>query len=39
MWPLITAVLRNYAPYITVPVAAVVGFIGYHLEDILSGEV
>ncbi|XP_045126765.1 small integral membrane protein 12-A-like [Portunus trituberculatus] len=31
MWPLMVA-LRTYAPYITLPFAAVVGFVGYNVE-------
>ncbi|XP_022652960.1 small integral membrane protein 12-A-like [Varroa jacobsoni] len=31
MWPLWVA-LRTYGPYITFPIAAVVGAIGYNLE-------
>ncbi|XP_017472079.1 PREDICTED: small integral membrane protein 12-A [Rhagoletis zephyria] len=36
MWPIIMAVLRRNAVYITLPIAAVVGFIGYNLERKLS---
>ncbi|XP_038219894.1 small integral membrane protein 12 [Zerene cesonia] len=36
MWPLIFRFLRTNAPYITLPVAAVVGLIGYNLESLLS---
>jgi len=32
MWPLILAFSRTYAPYIVMPVAVVVGFVGYKLE-------
>lgn len=28
--------LRTYAPYITFPVAAVIGFVGYHIEGLIS---
>jgi hypothetical protein len=38
MLPVIFTFLRTYAPYITLPVAAVVGFIGYNLESILSDK-
>lgn len=39
MWPgLVLRVLRNYAPYITLPFAAVVGFIGYKIENIVSDK-
>ncbi|XP_047038848.1 small integral membrane protein 12 [Helicoverpa armigera] len=36
MWPLIMHFLRTNAPYFTLPVAAVVGVIGYNLEGWLS---
>ncbi|KAM3955683.1 small integral membrane protein 12-A [Aphomia sociella] len=36
MWPLLLRVLRSNAPYLTLPVAAVVGVIGYNLESLLS---
>ncbi|KAI8127562.1 Small integral membrane protein 12 [Lucilia cuprina] len=36
MWPLLLAVLRRNAVYITLPIAGVVGFIGYNLESLLS---
>ncbi|XP_047469567.1 small integral membrane protein 12-like [Penaeus chinensis] len=32
MWPLVMNVLRAYAPYITLPAAAVIGFVGYNIE-------
>ncbi|XP_053313208.1 small integral membrane protein 12 [Spea bombifrons] len=32
MWPVIWTAARTYAPYITFPVALVVGTIGYHME-------
>lgn len=38
MWPVFYAALRGYAPYITLPFAALVGFIGYNLENILSDK-
>jgi hypothetical protein len=38
MLPVVFTFLRTYAPYITLPVAAVVGFIGYNLEGILSDK-
>ncbi|EDW10363.1 small integral membrane protein 12 [Drosophila mojavensis] len=38
MWPVIMALLRRNAVYITLPVAAVVGFIGYNLESLLSDK-
>ncbi|CAH0699520.1 unnamed protein product [Spodoptera exigua] len=36
MWPIIMQFLRTNAPYFTLPVAAVVGVIGYNLESLLS---
>ncbi|KAH8370149.1 hypothetical protein KR093_002360 [Drosophila rubida] len=38
MWPVVMALLRRNAVYFTLPVAAVVGFIGYNLESILSDK-
>uniref|UniRef100_A0A1L8DAJ8 Uncharacterized protein n=1 Tax=Nyssomyia neivai TaxID=330878 RepID=A0A1L8DAJ8_9DIPT len=38
MWPVIMALLRRNAVYITLPVAAVIGFVGYNLENILSDK-
>ncbi|XP_019403314.1 PREDICTED: small integral membrane protein 12 [Crocodylus porosus] len=37
MWPLLWATLRTYAPYVTFPVALVVGAVGYHVEQLLRG--
>ncbi|XP_028160131.1 small integral membrane protein 12 [Ostrinia furnacalis] len=36
MWPILMQFLRSNAPYITLPIAAVVGVIGYNLESLLS---
>jgi len=38
MLPAIWALARTYAPWITLPFAAVVGFIGYNFESILSDK-
>lgn len=38
MWPILLRGLRVYAPYVTLPVAALVGFIGYNLENIFSDK-
>ncbi|KAG9492759.1 small integral membrane protein 12 [Eleutherodactylus coqui] len=37
MWPLLWTALRTYAPYVTFPVALVVGTIGYKLEWFIRG--
>lgn len=34
MWPLLMQFARTYAPYITLPAAALVGFIGYNIESL-----
>ncbi|KAL0809326.1 hypothetical protein ABMA28_011535 [Loxostege sticticalis] len=36
MWPILMQFLRTNAPYITLPIAAVVGVIGYNLESLIS---
>ncbi|XP_016957998.1 small integral membrane protein 12-A [Drosophila biarmipes] len=38
MWPIVMALLRRNAVYITLPIAGVVGFIGYNLESMLSDK-
>ncbi|XP_045462096.1 small integral membrane protein 12-A [Harmonia axyridis] len=38
MWPILMRVASRYAPYITLPFAGVVGFIGYNLENWLSDK-
>uniref|UniRef100_A0A6B2EJ57 Uncharacterized protein n=1 Tax=Phlebotomus kandelakii TaxID=1109342 RepID=A0A6B2EJ57_9DIPT len=38
MWPIVLGFLRSNAVYITLPVAAVIGFVGYNLENILSDK-
>lgn len=38
MLPILYAFIRSYAPYITLPVAAVIGVIGYKLEGFLSDK-
>ncbi|KAK7794063.1 hypothetical protein R5R35_001317 [Gryllus longicercus] len=38
MLPALFVVLRTYAPYITLPVAAVIGFIGYKIEGLMSDK-
>ncbi|NP_001087548.1 small integral membrane protein 12-B [Xenopus laevis] len=37
MWPVLWAAARTYAPYITFPVAFVVGAVGYQLEWFIRG--
>uniref|UniRef100_A0A8C5MAX6 Small integral membrane protein 12 n=1 Tax=Leptobrachium leishanense TaxID=445787 RepID=A0A8C5MAX6_9ANUR len=37
MWPVLWAAARTYAPYITFPVALVVGAVGYHMEWFIRG--
>ncbi|KAK1153093.1 small integral membrane protein 12-like [Acipenser oxyrinchus oxyrinchus] len=37
MWPVFWTAARAYAPYITFPVAFVVGAVGYHLEWFIRG--
>ncbi|XP_073429003.1 small integral membrane protein 12 [Dendrobates tinctorius] len=37
MWPVLWAALRTYAPYVTFPVALVVGAVGYQLEWFIRG--
>ncbi|XP_063300622.1 small integral membrane protein 12 [Pelobates fuscus] len=37
MWPVIWAAARTYAPYITFPVALVVGAVGYQMEWFIRG--
>lgn len=36
MWNIVYAALRSYAPVVTLPIAMVVGFIGYNAENIFS---
>lgn len=38
MWPIIMTILRRNAVYITLPIAGVIGFIGYNLESLLSDK-
>ncbi|KAJ3652221.1 hypothetical protein Zmor_018204 [Zophobas morio] len=38
MWPFLIRTLRHYAPVITLPFAALIGIIGYNLENILSDK-
>ena len=36
MWPVLINILRVNAPYITLPFAAIIGVIGYNIEQIIS---
>ncbi|XP_068015406.1 small integral membrane protein 12 isoform X2 [Melanerpes formicivorus] len=38
MWSVVWAAVRSKAPYVTFPVAFVVGLVGYHLEWFLRGD-
>lgn len=38
MWPVIVQLIRVYSPYIALPFAAVVGFVGFNMESKLRGE-
>jgi len=38
MLPVFWAMVRSYAPVIMLPVAAVIGIIGYNLENIVSDK-
>ena len=38
MWPVIIAVLQRSAPYVTLPFAVVIGFIGYNIESLYRKE-
>ncbi|XP_069865086.1 small integral membrane protein 12 isoform X1 [Dipodomys merriami] len=38
MWPVFWTMVRTYAPYVTFPVAFVVGAVGYHLEWFIRGK-
>ncbi|KAJ7304367.1 hypothetical protein JRQ81_011919 [Phrynocephalus forsythii] len=38
MWPVFWVTVRGYLPYVTFPVAFVVGAVGYHLEWLVRGR-
>lgn len=38
MWPLILQFVRANAAYITLPIAAIVGVIGYNIENLISDK-
>lgn len=39
MWQVVAMrVLRTYAPYITLPFAAAIGYIGYNFENFVSDK-
>ena len=33
MWPVIMAMARTYAPYVVLPIATVIGFVGNYLKN------
>ncbi|KAI5615946.1 small integral membrane protein 12 [Silurus asotus] len=37
MWPVLWTAIRTYAPYVTFPIAFVVGAVGYQLEWFIRG--
>lgn len=38
MWNLLIAAARQYAPVVVMPIAMVVGFIGYNAESVFSNK-
>ena len=38
MWPILMNFLRAYAPFVTLPAAAVIGFVGYKIESLISDK-
>ncbi|XP_058461693.1 small integral membrane protein 12 [Malaya genurostris] len=38
MWPVLLSFLRSRAPYVTLPIAAVIGIIGYNIESLISDK-
>lgn len=38
MWPIVMALVRRNAVYLTLPFAAIVGFIGYNVENLISDK-
>ncbi|XP_053688471.1 small integral membrane protein 12-A [Sabethes cyaneus] len=38
MWPIILHFIRSNAVYITLPIAGIIGVIGYNIESILSDK-
>uniref|UniRef100_A0A2L2YAM7 Small integral membrane protein 12 n=1 Tax=Parasteatoda tepidariorum TaxID=114398 RepID=A0A2L2YAM7_PARTP len=38
MLPVIYALMRSYAPYITLPVSIIIGVIGYNIEGLISDK-
>lgn len=38
MLPIIMRIATRYAPYITLPFAGVIGFIGYNIENWISDK-
>ncbi|XP_055628222.1 small integral membrane protein 12-A [Toxorhynchites rutilus septentrionalis] len=38
MWPILLNFLRANAAYITLPIAGIIGFIGYNIENFVSDK-
>lgn len=38
MWPALFAVVRTYAPYVTLPISVAIGIIGYNIEGWISDK-
>lgn len=38
MWIVINTLLKRYIPIVTLPIAGVVGFLGYHIEGWISDK-
>ena len=38
MWPVIVAAIRTYFPVVVLPIAIVVGAVGYGIEDAITGH-
>ncbi|GFT56916.1 uncharacterized protein NPIL_544341 [Nephila pilipes] len=38
MLPALLAIMRNYVPYVTLPISIVIGVIGYNIEGLISDK-